>query len=145
MGVNMKRSTKFFALAALGTVTAFGPVASAQEATTTEKPATQADTDRRAEHLDKMFDEVKLTDDQKAKVKPVLKDEFEQFKAVRQDTSLSDTDKKAKYKSIHEATDAKLKTIMTPEQFSDWKKLHKERGGRYGTHKPSEDTTAPEK
>src|ERR1700722_3798995 len=61
-----------------------------------------------------------LTDDQKTKAKPIIEDMQQQIKDVRGDSTLSMTDKRAKMKGIREATTAKLKDILTPDQMAKW-------------------------
>lgn len=61
-----------------------------------------------------------LTDAQKAQVKPILKDAAQQTKAVRQDTSLSRTDRKAKIKSLRESMKSQLLPILTPGQQAEF-------------------------
>ena len=58
-----------------------------------------------------------LTDDQKAKLRPILIDESQQMEAVRNDTSLSQDQKIAKANAIREAASPKIKAVLTPEQL----------------------------
>jgi Spy/CpxP family protein refolding chaperone len=53
------------------------------------------------QHLQMLSEKLNLTDDQKAKIKPILQDQMQQMKAVRQDSSLSEEQRQAKMKSIH--------------------------------------------
>jgi Spy/CpxP family protein refolding chaperone len=62
-----------------------------------------------------------LTDDQKAKVKDIFADAKTKHQAVSNDTSLSDDQKKAKMKELHEGTLAKLNEVLTPEQQTELK------------------------
>jgi Spy/CpxP family protein refolding chaperone len=64
-----------------------------------------------------------LTDDQKAKVQPILDAQRQKARAVMQDDSLSTDDKRAKMKEIRDATAAQLKPILTPEQLATWQKM----------------------
>src|SRR5579864_5096027 len=41
------------------------------------------------QHLQTLSEKLNLTDDQKAKLKPILQDQMQQMKAVREDSSLS--------------------------------------------------------
>ena len=67
------------------------------------------------------FDSRNLTDDQKAKVKDIFADAKTKHQAVSNDTSLSDEQKKAKMKELHNATMAKLNELLTPEQQTELK------------------------
>jgi Spy/CpxP family protein refolding chaperone len=44
------------------------------------------------------------------------------MKALREDTSLSQEDRRAKMKEIRDAMQAKIKEILTPEQYKKWEK-----------------------
>lgn len=41
------------------------------------------------QHLQMLSEKLNLTDDQKAKIRPILQDQMQQMKAVREDSSLS--------------------------------------------------------
>ncbi len=64
-----------------------------------------------------------LTDDQKPKVEALMKASMEKRKALREDTSLSMDDKKAKAKAIQEDMAAQMKAVLTPEQFAKFEKM----------------------
>jgi Spy/CpxP family protein refolding chaperone len=63
-----------------------------------------------------------LTDDQKAKVQAALEDQQQKMMGLRSDTSVAPQDKPAKAKEIREAFTAKMKEILTPDQFEKWQK-----------------------
>ncbi len=114
------------AIMALGSLVAFGPIAKADDSDS--KPATQDKGKAGARHdrMKQIVDGLNLTDDQKAKVKPIFQDEAQKMKALRQDPNLSKQDRMAKLKSIHEDTDAKLKPILTSEQLDKLNKTRQE-------------------
>src|SRR5882757_154440 len=62
-----------------------------------------------------------LTDDQKTKVKDIFADAKTKRQAVFDDTSLSEDQKKAKMKELHEGTLAKVNGVLTPEQQTELK------------------------
>jgi Spy/CpxP family protein refolding chaperone len=66
--------------------------------------------------LHQLSTELGLTDDQKSKIKPVLQNEFRQTNSVSDDTSMSQDQKDAKAKQIHESADAQIQSLLTPEQ-----------------------------
>ncbi len=66
--------------------------------------------------LQMMSNRLNLTDDQKAKILPVLQSQFDQMKALRDDTSLSDDDKRDKRRSIMQDTHQKIRALLTPDQ-----------------------------
>jgi len=58
-----------------------------------------------------------LTDEQKAKLRPIIADENQQMEAVRNDSSLSTDQKVAKANQIRETASPKIKAVLTPEQL----------------------------
>ena len=58
-----------------------------------------------------------LTDDQKAKLRPILMDENLQLQALRNDTSMTQEQKVAKANQIRQAAAPKIKSILKPEQL----------------------------
>ena len=78
------------------------------------------------QHLQMLSEKLNLTDDQKAKLKPIFEDQMQQMKAVRDDSSLSQEQKRAKMKSIHESFQDKINAVLTPEQQAKFKQLRQE-------------------
>ncbi len=64
-----------------------------------------------------------LTDEQVQRLEPVMKEQQAKFAALRRDTGLSRREKVAKVKEIRAAADARMKTILTPEQAERWQKM----------------------
>jgi periplasmic protein CpxP/Spy len=77
-------------------------------------------------HLQMLSEKLNLTDDQKAKLKPILQDQMQQMKAVREDSSLSEEQKRAKMKSIHESLHDQINAVLTPEQQAKFKQMKQE-------------------
>src|SRR5262245_12260375 len=69
--------------------------------------------DDRLEHLSQALS---LTDDQKAKIRPMLEDESSKMQALWQDTSTPREDKRAKMQQIHEDTTEKMNTVLNEDQ-----------------------------
>jgi periplasmic protein CpxP/Spy len=115
-------------------------VARAQD-TGTQQPNPQAQTGmhhgQRGNRLEWLSKQLNLTDDQKAKVKPILDDQGKQMRAVREDTSLSQEQKRDKMKEIHEKTDSQINDILTPEQQKKFADL-KEQNAHREANKPDE-------
>lgn len=126
-------------LMTLGGLMAFAPLASADDAKPVPPPDAPSTTDtpppakahkHAAQNTKQILEKLNLTDEQKEKIKPLLKDQAEQMKTMNQDSSLSRADKRSKRKEIQEATNTKLKAIMSEDQFTQWEKLTSEaRGG----------------
>ncbi|HWF18544.1 MAG TPA: hypothetical protein VG754_04725 [Verrucomicrobiae bacterium] len=142
--IQKMKSTKLGIIAAiaLGGLMACGPIALAQD-----KPATPpASGDNstppprgprgRGNPMQGILNKLDLTADQKEKVKPIVEDQGKQMRALFQDNSLSQEDRQAKRKSIMDATDAKLKDILTPDQFTKYQDMRKQMMGRRGQRGP---------
>ena len=74
--------------------------------------------------IQRMVDQLDLNTDQKAKIDPILADDAKQVRALRGDSSPEAVQKKA---DVRKATDAKIKPILTDEQ---WAKLLQLRADR---------------
>ncbi|HEV2438198.1 MAG TPA: hypothetical protein VG077_19575 [Verrucomicrobiae bacterium] len=78
----------------------------------------------RGPNIDMIAQRLNLTDDQKPKVKEILEGQRQQMRAVwQQGQDLSREDRMAKMKSIREDTNAKLKAVLTADQFEQWQKM----------------------
>lgn len=74
-------------------------------------------------NLEQMATELKLTDEQKPKVKAVMEAQRTKMTELRADTALSQEDRRAKMKTIRDDTTAKMKEILTAEQFTKFEKM----------------------
>jgi periplasmic protein CpxP/Spy len=88
--------------------------------------------------------ELNLTDDQKAKVKPILEDEEKQMKAAREDTSLSQDQKHDKMKQIYETANSQINGILTPDQQKKFTELSEHQKAHREGHKPDESKQPPQ-
>lgn len=97
------------------------------QASTADKHAGMHQKGESAEqHLQMLSEKLNLTDDQKAKLKPILQDQMQQMKAVREDSSLSEDQKRAKMKSIHESLHDQINAVLTPEQQAKFKQMQRD-------------------
>ncbi len=78
-------------------------------------------------HGDKMFADLNLTDDQKAQIKKIREDAKAKADAVKADTTLSDADKKAKFREIRKSARMESSKVLTAEQRAQLKEKMKER------------------
>jgi Spy/CpxP family protein refolding chaperone len=98
------------------------------------EPSTPPDTGEKPVHkhmpnpqrmLQKLSDQVGgLTDDQKAKILPILQAQTDQLKALHDDTSLSDDEKREKFRAIMQSTRKQIGDLLTPEQKEKLKGMH---------------------
>lgn len=114
--------TKTLALAALvaGSLLA-GTTLQAQDAPANTPPGKHGIHNR--PNRGQIAKELNLTDAQKAKVKTVMEGQRAKMKALREDTSLTPKDRRAKARKIRETTHDKFMKILTPEQREKWHKL----------------------
>jgi periplasmic protein CpxP/Spy len=99
-----------------------------QQSSAQAQAQTQMHQGQHASRLEWLSKELSLTEEQKAKLKPILEDEGKQMRAVREDTSLTQDQRREKMKQLHETTDSKINDILTPEQqkkFADLKAQQK--------------------
>jgi len=119
----------------LGAALAIGVPVFAQNATDTgqENSTTQAAPNghHRGERMLKLTQELNLTPDQQTKIKPIFQQARAQAKTIRQDTSLTQDQKHAKMKELHENTMAQLNGILTSEQQTQLKQLQEQRRAQW--------------
>src|ERR1041385_4408621 len=72
------------------------------------------------QRVERMATELKLTDDQKTKLTALLEDEAKKMRELRSDASLSKEDRGEKFRAMRAENDAKIKQILTPEQYEKW-------------------------
>jgi len=67
-----------------------------------------------------------LTDDQKAKIQPVIADRQQKLAALKSDSSMRPMQKKRKLKSIFEDSDKKIKAVLNDEQKKQYTELEQQ-------------------
>ena len=77
---------------------------------------------------DKVKNLLGLSDEQNTQFKAIVAEVRQAVKAVRKDQTVPSGDKMATIKNIYNDRDAKLKNIFTPEQFTKWLELSKNKG-----------------
>lgn len=88
-------------------------------ATAADEPAAEPARERGPspkERLQQMAQELNLTAEQKDKVGDLLKQQMEQGRALREDTSLSREQKRERMEAIRKASRAQVRALLTPEQ-----------------------------
>ncbi|SPE61308.1 conserved exported hypothetical protein [Verrucomicrobia bacterium] len=104
----------------LGGLLAGSNIATAQDTNQPPAPKKKGPTIERM--LDRMTEELKLTDDQKTKVKAVLESSAEQMRGVPADQ------RREKRQEVRAEESKKFKEILTPEQFEKWQGMSQKRG-----------------
>ncbi len=108
---------------AAGALLACGSSLRAQDATNMPPAAQHPPGSRGLYSLDRVTRVLKLTDDEKTKVAPILDTLNKELAGLRADTSLSTEDRMAKRKSLMDDATAQLKPILTDTQFAAWQKM----------------------
>ena len=82
------------------------------------------------EAMQRMAEELKLTEDQREKLRPIFVEEFGKLRELRENADLPQEDRVRKYQKLREETAAKVKPLLTPEQQAKWEKLRENLGPR---------------
>jgi Spy/CpxP family protein refolding chaperone len=77
----------------------------------------------RGSSIEQLTTNLSLTADQIPKVKAVLDDQRQKMGELFQNQDLSQDDRRAKMKEIRDGVVAKMKDILTPDQFEKWQKM----------------------
>ena len=75
------------------------------------------------QQVQRMKQQLNLTDDQVSQIRPLLADEQKQSMAVRSDTTMSREDKQAKMQSLRQDSMAKVRAILTDAQKSQYDEM----------------------
>src|ERR1700735_3492984 len=81
-------------------------------------------------------DALKLTDDQKARIKSIRQDAQEQFKAMQKDKTLNDDQRQKKAKQIKMDTRKNVWSVLTAEQRTIWAEEARQRREAKGHANP---------
>ncbi len=89
--------------------------------------------DRRGAQPGRLARQLNLTDAQKEQLKPIMKEQAEKMRALRDQNQ----SQREEMKKLRDETDAKVRAILTPEQAAKFDELKKQgRGGRRGGRGP---------
>jgi len=73
--------------------------------------------------LEKLSAELQLTPQQKQQMLPIMMEEGKKMKAVKADTSLGPMQKMMQLKQVGADMDAKVKPILSPEQYQKFEQI----------------------
>ena len=74
-------------------------------------------------NIDRLTQQLELTEAQKPKVLAILEAQREKMSALRQDNSLPVEDRRTKMKALRDDMATQMKAVLTPEQFEKWQKM----------------------
>ena len=83
--------------------------------------------DDQLKHLTKKLN---LSDDQQAKLKPILEDQRKQMDGIRSDSSLSREDRFGKMREIRQSSDTQIKSVLNDDQQKNFDKMREEQASR---------------
>ena len=86
------------------------------------------------QQLDHFTKQLKLTDDQQQKIKPLLEQQAEQMQSLRQDTSVSQQDRRAKFQEIHQSTMGQIRSVLDENQQKKFDKMMQKQEERRAHH-----------
>ena len=87
--------------------------------------------DERVQHLTKMLN---LSTDQQAKVKSIFEDQQNQMASLKQNTSMSQEDRRAKFQAIHQDTHQKIQALLNDDQKAKFEQMQAQRKEHMGMH-----------
>ena len=70
--------------------------------------------------------QLNLTPEQKVKILPILRDEVPKVNAIKNDNSVSNTQKMQQIRAIHQQTDPQMKAILSPAQCEKLKAIRQQ-------------------
>src|SRR5687767_1043107 len=82
-----------------------------------------------ANRFEQVAERLKLNDEQKGKLRPIFTEESTKLRELRQDTALTQEERRTKTREIRELYLGKMKAVLTAEQFEELKKMRTEAPG----------------
>ena len=73
---------------------------------------------------------LKLSDDQQAKLKPILEDQHKQMEQIHNDSSLSREKRFSKMQELRQSSDAQIKSVLNDDQQKSFDKMREEQRDR---------------
>jgi len=83
----------------------------------------QADPNKQVQHLTKKLN---LTADQQNQILPILTSRQQQMESIRNDSSLSAQDRRAKFRSVREDADTKIRAVLNDDQKKTYDQMHQQ-------------------
>ncbi len=110
--------------------------------------------ERRLENLTKQLN---LTDEQKEKIRPLLRHEMERMREIRSNPGLTQSEARQRMETVRKNTREHIAEVLTPEQKKQWQEMREEHhgeggpeggqrgpGGQGGPDSPPEPQTPPD-
>ena len=113
-------------------VAALAQTANSGTASGDSATATSAQDEKRGEGRErgeKFAKELNLTSDQQADLKSIRESAKQQVQAIKNDSSLTSEQKKAKFQELRKSTHEQMMAKLTPDQQAKFKEMRKEHRG----------------
>ena len=128
------KSNRFFTFILSGAMVL--PIAAlAQTASTASgdnsNTAAQTQPKERGERGEKFAQKLNLTPDQQAEIKSIRENMKQQAQAIKNDSSLTADQKKAKFKELRKSSHEQMMAKLNPDQQTKFKEMQKERRGHH--------------
>jgi protein CpxP len=117
-----------------------GAIAQAASSTPDTSNAQTATTPQKTERGEKFAKELNLTPEQQTELKQIRESSREQFKAIKNDSSLTADQKKAKMKELRKSTNEQMMSKLNPDQQAKFKEMRKEHRHHGRGHKGEQDS-----
>jgi len=82
------------------------------------------------DQLKHLSSKLNLSDDQQAKLKPILEDQHKQMEQIHNDSSLSRQDRFSKMQQLRQNSDTEIKSVLNADQQKTFDKMREEQRGR---------------
>ena len=134
------KSNRFFTFILSGAmVLPMAALAQAGSTASGDNAATaQTQPKERGERGEKFAKELNLTPDQQAELKSIRENMRQQAQAIKNDSSLSADQKKAKFKELRKSSHEQMMAKLTPDQQAKFKEMRKEHRGHHGRGRKGE-------
>jgi protein CpxP len=98
---------------------------------------------RRGNQVEFLTKKLNLTPDQVTQVKAIDADAMTQMKALREDTSVAEPDKRAKMMDIHKTSQDKIRALLTEDQKTKFDALQAQMREHRGNHGGGDEPPPP--
>lgn len=96
------------------------------------------------QRLQRMSQQLNLSADQQQQIKPILENESKQMQALREDTSLSQDDRRSKMMQIRQQSASQIKPILNADQQKQFDEMMSRQGRGRGPGGPPPSQPPPQ-
>jgi periplasmic protein CpxP/Spy len=96
------------------------------------------------QRLQRMTQQLNLTEAQQQQIKPILESEAKQMQTLREDSSLSQDDRRTKMMQIRQESASQIKPILNADQQKQYEEMMSRQGRGRGPGGPPPQGTSPQ-